>query len=249
MAETIWALLELNRNAEDLGAGAMALRTIVIYVFTLAIVRLGSRRLLSKPSAFDVIVAIMVGSIMRPSCHWLLASLALRMHWISATVKGTRIPLIRKGHGAARGDAQGEHHRRRPRRGAAAADPRRRSLQGRGRLYGAQRPDQRHPAANLTLGEASDHHASRGQEFGVVGLGRIGAGIAHHAIEQGMRVVGTSRSGAPRELVAAGLTEITGVSGFRAQLRPPRAVLLYIPAGPAVDAMLDELERPWSRAT
>ena len=35
----------------------MALRTIVIYVFTLAIVRLGSRRLLSKPSAFDVIVA------------------------------------------------------------------------------------------------------------------------------------------------------------------------------------------------
>jgi uncharacterized membrane protein YcaP (DUF421 family) len=29
--------------------------------------------------------------------HWLLASLALRMHWISATVKGTRIPPIRKG--------------------------------------------------------------------------------------------------------------------------------------------------------
>ena len=107
MAETIWALLELNRNAEDLGAGAMALRTVVIYVFTLAIVRLGSRRLLSKPSAFDVIVAIMVGSIMSRAIngtapfvptmlagivlvvmHWLLASLALRMHWISATVKG-----------------------------------------------------------------------------------------------------------------------------------------------------------------
>ena len=50
-------------------------------------------------------------------------------------------------------------------------------------------------------------------------------------------------SGAPRELVAAGLTEIAGVSGFRAQLRPPRAVLLYIPAGPAVDAMLDELAK------
>ncbi|HJV11143.1 MAG TPA: NADP-dependent phosphogluconate dehydrogenase, partial [Burkholderiales bacterium] len=81
------------------------------------------------------------------------------------------------------------------------------------------------------------------REFGIVGLGRIGAGIAHHAIEQGMRVVGTSRSGAPRELVAAGLAEITGVSGFRAQLRPPRAVLLYIPAGPAVDAMLDELAK------
>jgi uncharacterized membrane protein YcaP (DUF421 family) len=77
----------------------MALRTVVIYVFTLAIVRLGSRRLLSKPSAFDVIVAIMVGSIMSRAIngtapfvptmlagivlvvmHWLLAALALRMH-------------------------------------------------------------------------------------------------------------------------------------------------------------------------
>ena len=79
------------------------------------------------------------------------------------------------------------------------------------------------------------------KEFGIVGLGRIGAGIAHHAIEKGMRVVGTSRSGAPRDLVAAGLTEITGLSGFRAQLRPPRAILLYIPAGPAVDTTLDDL--------
>jgi uncharacterized membrane protein YcaP (DUF421 family) len=77
----------------------MALRTVVIYLFTLAIVRLGSRRLLSKPSAFDVIVAIMVGSIMSRAIngtapfvptmlagivlvvmHWLLAALALRMH-------------------------------------------------------------------------------------------------------------------------------------------------------------------------
>jgi 6-phosphogluconate dehydrogenase len=79
------------------------------------------------------------------------------------------------------------------------------------------------------------------QEFGIVGLGRIGAGIAHHAIEKGMRVVGTSRSGAPPDLVAAGLVEIAGLSGFRAQLQPPRAVLLYVPAGPAVDSMLDEL--------
>ena len=79
------------------------------------------------------------------------------------------------------------------------------------------------------------------QEFGVVGLGRMGAGIAHQALEKGVRVVGTSRSGAPRDLVGAGLVEIAGLSGFRAQLRPPRAVLLYIPAGAAVDSTLDEL--------
>ena len=80
-------------------------------------------------------------------------------------------------------------------------------------------------------------------EFGIVGLGRIGAGIAHHAIEKGMRVVGSSRSGAPRDLVAAGLTEVAGLTGFRAQLRPPRAVFLYIPAGPAVDSILEELSK------
>ena len=120
MAETIWteilALLELNQDAHDPGAAAMALRTVVIYLFTLTLVRLGSRRLLAKPSAFDVIVAIMVGSIMSRAIngsapfvptmlagivlvviHWMLASLAVRVHWISATVKGTRIPLIRNG--------------------------------------------------------------------------------------------------------------------------------------------------------
>ena len=80
-------------------------------------------------------------------------------------------------------------------------------------------------------------------ELGIVGLGRIGGGIARHALEKGMRVVGTSRSGAPRDLVAAGLTEIDGLSGFRAQLRPPRAVLLYIPAGSALDSILDELSK------
>jgi 6-phosphogluconate dehydrogenase len=81
------------------------------------------------------------------------------------------------------------------------------------------------------------------QEFGVVGLGRMGAGIAHQALEKGVRVVGTSRSGAPRDLVAAGLLEVAGLSGFRAQLRPPRAVLLYVPAGAAVDSILDELAK------
>ena len=68
MAETIWtglqALFGSGADPDDLGAGAMALRTAVIYALTLVLVRLSSRRLLAKPSAFDVIVAIMLGSIM-----------------------------------------------------------------------------------------------------------------------------------------------------------------------------------------
>ena len=119
MADTIWthwqALLELG-NDPGPDAGSMALRTIVVYAFTLLLVRLGSRRLLSKPSAFDMIVAIMVGSVMSRAIngnapfvptlatgivliliHWFFAAAAVRSHWISVLVKGSRIALIRDG--------------------------------------------------------------------------------------------------------------------------------------------------------
>ena len=79
------------------------------------------------------------------------------------------------------------------------------------------------------------------QEFAVIGLGRIGGGLARLALEKGMRVVGSSRSGAPPELVKAGLVEVKALGELRAKLRPPRIVLLYVPAGPAVDAILDEV--------
>jgi uncharacterized membrane protein YcaP (DUF421 family) len=120
MAETLWmhlqSLLDLSSDPGDADTMSTALRTVIVYIFTLAIVRLGSRRLLSKPSAFDVIVAIMVGSIMSRAIngsapfvptlvggaillllHWAFAAAAFRVHWISAAVKGTRIPLIRDG--------------------------------------------------------------------------------------------------------------------------------------------------------
>jgi 6-phosphogluconate dehydrogenase len=78
-------------------------------------------------------------------------------------------------------------------------------------------------------------------EFGVIGLGRIGGGLAHQALEKGLRVVGASRSGAPRDLVKAGLVEIRDFAAFREKLRAPRAVFLYVPAGPAVDKLLEQL--------
>jgi 3-hydroxyisobutyrate dehydrogenase-like beta-hydroxyacid dehydrogenase len=40
-------------------------------------------------------------------------------------------------------------------------------------------------------------------EFGVVGLGRMGGGLAHQALRKGLRVVGASRGAAPDELVDA----------------------------------------------
>jgi uncharacterized membrane protein YcaP (DUF421 family) len=111
------ALLGLDREPGELSAVEMTLRTVVVYLFTLAIVRLGSKRLLAKATAFDVIVAIMLGSIMSRAIngsgsffptllagtalltlHWFFAVLAFHTDWLGSLIKGQRVLLIRDGH-------------------------------------------------------------------------------------------------------------------------------------------------------
>src|SRR4051812_21450431 len=82
---------------------------------------------------------------------------------------------------------------------------------------------------------------TNGGEFGVIGLGKMGGGLALQALEKGFRVVGLSRDGAPDELKKTGLVEVEKLASFREQLKPPRMVLLYIPAGQGVDDILDGL--------
>lgn len=79
------------------------------------------------------------------------------------------------------------------------------------------------------------------KELGVVGLGRMGGGLALQALEKGMRVAGFELRGAPAEMTKAGLIEVASLDGFRDVLSPPRAVFLYVPAGPVVDRILDDL--------
>jgi 6-phosphogluconate dehydrogenase len=88
---------------------------------------------------------------------------------------------------------------------------------------------------------AGNAHAESRPEFGVVGLGRMGGGLALQALEKGMKVAGYTQGGARPELVRAGLQEVRDPAGFRDALAAPRAVFLYIPAGPDVDETLDLL--------
>ena len=113
---TAGRLLGLERDVADVTAAQMALRTAIVYAFALAIVRLGSKRFLSQASAFDVIVAIMLGSITSRAIngsapflptlasaavlvgiHWLLAALAFRLDWLGPIVKGRPVRLITDG--------------------------------------------------------------------------------------------------------------------------------------------------------
>jgi uncharacterized membrane protein YcaP (DUF421 family) len=112
--EHIGAAFGLGTDPNDLGAVQTVLRTILIYGLTLVIVRLGSKRFLSKASAFDVVVAIMLGSIMSRGIHgsimitviagsalvgmhWLLGLLAFHTGWFGPLVKGERLLLVKNG--------------------------------------------------------------------------------------------------------------------------------------------------------
>jgi 6-phosphogluconate dehydrogenase len=78
-------------------------------------------------------------------------------------------------------------------------------------------------------------------EFGVVGLGRMGGGLAIAATGKGMHVVGQDTGGIRSELAEAGVEGVTDLAGLREKLAPPRAVFLYVPAGRAVDELLEAL--------
>lgn len=110
------ALLGLHLDVSDVSSLQMALRTIVVYVFTLAIIRVGSTRFLGKASALDIVVGIMLGSIMSRgingsaplvptlaagavlvALHWLLAIVAYHVDWFGPLVKGNPLVLVKDG--------------------------------------------------------------------------------------------------------------------------------------------------------
>ena len=117
MLDTTWEFVRtlLGLGASDLNAGQMALRAVLTFAVTVAIVRLGDKRLFGKGTAFDTVVAIMIGSVMSRAItepgsplttwlagavlvgmHWLLALLAARC-WFGPLVKGNPVLLVKDG--------------------------------------------------------------------------------------------------------------------------------------------------------
>jgi 6-phosphogluconate dehydrogenase len=79
--------------------------------------------------------------------------------------------------------------------------------------------------------------------FGIVGLGRMGADLAFNAIGKGFAVVGFDPHADVNEMQKAGVRLAPDLSGLIKLLPQPRLVMLYIPAGAAVDDTLDQLVR------
>jgi len=63
----------------------------------------------------------------------------------------------------------------------------------------------------------------RPHRFGIVGLGRMGGGLARHAIEKGFQLAGLTQGMVPADLLAAGLQETRSPEAFCAAL--PRRIV------------------------
>lgn len=102
----------------DLNALQMALRAVITFVVTVAVIRLGNKRLFGKGTAYDTVVAIMIGSVMSRAItasgsgtmlatwaaglaligmHWLLSTLSYHVSWFGPVVKGYEVELVRDG--------------------------------------------------------------------------------------------------------------------------------------------------------
>jgi uncharacterized membrane protein YcaP (DUF421 family) len=101
---------------KDLEAWQTALRAAIVYVVTLAFIRMGKKRFLGSASAFDVVVGIIIGSIasraitgnapllssmsaaaMIIALHWLFSGIAVRSHAFGNLVKGHSHLLVENG--------------------------------------------------------------------------------------------------------------------------------------------------------
>ncbi len=113
-ATLIAAALGLGQEAKEMTVAQMALRAAVVYVVTVAIVRLAKKRFMGRATAFDVILGIMLGSIVSRGVtgnapffgalaastvlllmHWLFSAIALHWHGFGWLVKGRSVVLVR----------------------------------------------------------------------------------------------------------------------------------------------------------
>jgi len=116
LPEALALLQGSGARSGEIGPGEAALRAVLVYGFTLLIVRLGSKRLMGKATAFDMILAIMIGSVrsrginaseglfptfaagsVLVGLHWLFGVIAYRVDWFGTAVKGTAVKLIENG--------------------------------------------------------------------------------------------------------------------------------------------------------
>lgn len=79
-------------------------------------------------------------------------------------------------------------------------------------------------------------------DIGIIGLGRMGAGMAERWLRGGHRVVGYNRSqSSTDELAAKGLDPAYSLEELIGKLAPPRAIWIMLPAGAVTEGAIESL--------
>lgn len=106
----------IGTQGQDISAGQMALRAILIFLLGVIIVRFAATRAFGKSSPLDIIFAVVVGSnlsramtgsapfiptlvatIVLVALHGLLAKASAKWSWLSALTKGRSVVLVQDG--------------------------------------------------------------------------------------------------------------------------------------------------------
>ncbi len=110
------SLLGIGESSLDLGADEMILRAVIVYIFTLLMIRIGHKRFLGQHTAFDIVMGIILGSVVSraitgsaaflPSLlagvtlvalHYVLSAAAYRSHRLGSLFKGDAQILVDDG--------------------------------------------------------------------------------------------------------------------------------------------------------
>lgn len=117
----------LGTDRESLNAGHMAVRAAIVFSAAIFLVRVGDTRFMGRNTAFDIILAIILGSVMSRAItgqspffptlvasvvlvglHWSLAAIAFRSDRFGTAVKGRERQLVEDG--ALRRDTMSQSH-------------------------------------------------------------------------------------------------------------------------------------------
>ncbi len=93
-------------------------------------------------------------------------------------------------------------------------------------------------SGNLTLENKQDTIETN-RSIGVIGLGKMGTGVALQLLEKGWNVVGYNRTyEVTKQLEKEGLTAAETIKDLVKQLKSPRVVWIMVPSGKPVDEMI-----------
>ncbi len=116
LRQVLETLIGFDTSADEFSLVQMLVRTVIVYLVTLAMVRFGEKRFLGKSTAFDIILGIIIGSVVSrainstqliiPSLaaglllilmHWAFAAIAFRTDDFGDVVKGSKRQLVKDG--------------------------------------------------------------------------------------------------------------------------------------------------------